>query len=117
MRKYTDLTFELPQLLWPSAISSEALWCHKFHVLYKGPLMMPTTRAPSSRRYIPWQTQIPKLRNLGKLCAMPCSTQCRTGRLPRRLGSVPEACYKFGTRDELHYYSAREGLCMFTRSY
>lgn len=33
MREYTHLTFELPQLLWSSAISSETLWCHKFHIL------------------------------------------------------------------------------------
>ena len=31
MWQHTDVTFELPQLLRPSAISSETLWCHKFH--------------------------------------------------------------------------------------
>ncbi len=35
-REYANVALQLPQFLRPSAISSETLWCHKFHVSLLG---------------------------------------------------------------------------------
>ena len=71
MGQHTDVTFELPQLLRPSAISSETLWCHEFH---QGLLqdMQPKLAGPDMRLLHTIEGSL-----LGRPCDCNCSARPR----------------------------------------